>query len=312
MLLRAGDSDGARPHLLRGREAYAALVHGHLLPHRDRFVVDGIGAGCLGSAEHALGLLAALMGAHDEAAEHFDRALEAYRSIGSVVHPAAIHRARGLMLLRAGDSDGARPHLLRAREAYAALNVESRLAEIDGLVEDPPAPEDSDAVFRREGAVWRLAFRGRVTIVRHSKGLADLAVLLADPGREAHVLDLAGGAGAPAQGDLGPVLDDQAREAYRQRSRELDEAIAEGDAAAADERDALLAELSSAFGLGGRARRTGGAAERARSAVTRRIRDAIGVIEEAHPELGRHLRASVRTGAFCSYQPETEQRWLTS
>ena len=142
--------------------------------------------------------------------------------------------------------------------------------------------------------------------------MADLAVLLGSPGRETHALDLAGAPAAPAEGDLGPVLDDTARAAYRRRITELDEAIADGDEAAAEERDALLAELSSAFGLGGRARRTGAAAERARSTVTRRIREAIAAVEQAHPELGRHLRASVRTGAFCSYEPEVDQEWLTT
>lgn len=67
------------------------------------------------------------------------------------------------------------------------------------------------------------------------------------------------------------------------------------------ERDALIAELSRAFGLGGRARRLGDEQERARKAVTARVRDAVGRIEAVHPSLGAHLRASVRTGAWCSY-----------
>ena len=71
----------------------------------------------------------------------------------------------------------------------------------------------------------------------------------------------------------------------------------------------MLAELASAYGLGGRARRTGSDAERARSAATWRIRDAIKRLEKLHPALGRHLRASVRTGVFCSYQPEDEVAW---
>ena len=56
-------------------------------------------------------------------------------------------------------------------------------------------------------------------------------------------------------------------------------------------------------GLGGRERRSGSAAERARVAVTRRIRDAIKRISAEAPELGKHLDRSVRTGRFCSYQP---------
>ena len=288
---------------------YAVAVHRHLLPHAHRYVVDGIGASALGSAERYLGMLSALMGEYDEAAAHFDRALEADQRVGSAVHPAATHRARGIMLLRAGDPAAARPHLALARDAYATLGASTRVAEIDELLGGRPTPSE-DAVFIREGAVWRVTFRDRSTTVRHGKGMADLAALLAQPGRETHVLDLVGG--ATAEDDLGPVLDDHARDAYRRRITELNEAIADGDAAAVAEREALVAELSAAFGLGGRARRTGSAAERARSTVTRRIRDAIALIEQEHPELGRHLRASVRTGAFCSYQPETEQLWITT
>jgi hypothetical protein len=43
--------------------------------------------------------------------------------------------------------------------------------------------------------------------------------------------------------------------------------------------------------------------------VTRRIRDAIARTERAHPPLGRHLHASIRTGVFCSYAPERDVHW---
>jgi hypothetical protein len=45
------------------------------------------------------------------------------------------------------------------------------------------------------------------------------------------------------------------------------------------------------------------AAERARKAVTARIRDAIRRVAEAHPEFGAHLDRSVRTGTVCRYDP---------
>ena len=59
---------------------------------------------------------------------------------------------------------------------------------------------------------------------------------------------------------------------------------------ARDELDAVTAALASAFGLGGRARKAGDPAERARSAVTWRIRSALSKVEAAHPALGAHLR----------------------
>ena len=73
--------------------------------------------------------------------------------------------------------------------------------------------------------------------------------------------------------------------------------------------DALVQQLSEAFGLAGRARTTGSAAERARSAVSWRIRAAVRNLAEVHPELARHLQNAVRTGTWCSYRPETDVRW---
>ncbi len=44
-------------------------------------------------------------------------------------------------------------------------------------------------------------------------------------------------------------------------------------------------------------------------AVTARIRDVLGRIEQAHPALGAHLRASVTTGTRCSYSPPAPVGW---
>ena len=114
------------------------------------------------------------------------------------------------------------------------------------------------------------------------------------------------------------LLDETARAAYRRRIGELDQAIADaedlGHADAADrartEREAIVAELTRAYGLGGRPRRVGDPAERARTSVTWRIRDAIGRVERVHPELGAHLRNAVRTGTYCRYDPEVPPGWV--
>jgi hypothetical protein len=72
----------------------------------------------------------------------------------------------------------------------------------------------------------------------------------------------------------------------------------------------LVDELSSSVGLGGRARMSGpDPVERLRKAVTARVRDAIRRIAAVHPPLGRHLTNSVRTGTYCSYQPEHPVVW---
>jgi hypothetical protein len=172
-----------------------------------------------------------------------------------------------------------------------------------------------DAVFRRDGEVWTLAYAGHVVRLPDAKGLRDLAALLARPGRELAVHELTGGA---TTGGVGIQRADRtAIEAYRRRLADLEEE--NGEAAAmhdpvraertAAERDALLQELAAVTGLGGRARRTGSDAERMRKAVGNRIREALGRIERVHPELGRHLRLSVRTGTFCRYEPDRAVRW---
>jgi len=66
----------------------------------------------------------------------------------------------------------------------------------------------------------------------------------------------------------------------------------------------LGAELGRAVGLGGRMRRAGGAAERARSAVQRRIKNAIERIAQHAPALGALLSKTIRTGNYCVYRPE--------
>jgi pimeloyl-ACP methyl ester carboxylesterase len=186
-------------------------------------------------------------------------------------------------------------------------------------------------LFRRDGEYWTVGYRALVVTLRDTKGLRDLGRLLAEPGREVHVLDLiaegtgarpipasqAAEAGLATEGWGEPVIDQAARAHYKRRITELEaemeEAQERGDgeanAAAREERDALITELTTAYGLGGRPRRTPDPTERARKAVSRRLRHAMGRIARAHPQLGRHLAASIRTGMFCSYRPERAIVW---
>lgn len=49
--------------------------------------------------------------------------------------------------------------------------------------------------------------------------------------------------------------------------------------------------------------------ERARSAVTKRIKNAIRQIAACHPGLGYHLSTAIRTGRYCTYQPDPGRTW---
>ena len=170
-------------------------------------------------------------------------------------------------------------------------------------------------VFQKEDRLWRMTFDGMSVQLSEVKGFVDLAALLAHPGVEAHCTQLMG---SPVRvDDRELVIDEQARRAYEKRIRELQESIADAEAmndlgrrqALAEELDQLTAHLAKALGLGSRTRTVNTPVDRARSAVTWRIRSAIRKIDAAHPSLGRHLSHSVRTGTFCCYEPEKAQIW---
>jgi hypothetical protein len=164
--------------------------------------------------------------------------------------------------------------------------------------------------------LWRFSFERTAVTLPEVKGFRDLARLLAVPGKEMHCLEMMGGFGGA--GDFEPVLDHKARLAYEQRMRELrseiDAAEAMNDLARREkssaELDRLTEHLAHALGVGRRDRQLNATVERARTAVTWRIRSAIKKIEAAHPTLGRHLTNSIRTGVFCSYAPEKEIAWV--
>ncbi|MGE5291115.1 MAG: hypothetical protein ACM3ML_28735, partial [Micromonosporaceae bacterium] len=167
-----------------------------------------------------------------------------------------------------------------------------------------------EALFVAEGTLRRVVFAGREAVLPDLTGLRHVARLLAEPGREFHVLDLLG-AGLRDAGAL-PHLDAEAREAYRRRLQEVEDDLAEAEAnhdtaraeLAQRDRDYLIAELTRAVGLGGRGRGSGAPQERARTTITRSIRYALARLRDVHPELASHLDRTINTGTYCSYTPE--------
>ena len=268
----------AEAAVLTGFGDLATLLYEQLRPYAHRYCVEGIAAACTGSVAWYLALLARFLGHHRDAEGYDAQARAAHLRIGLVGDPPPL----------AGKPGGPRP--------------------VEGST-------GTSAALICEGATWAATFAGRTRRLRDSKGLRDLAALLARPEHEMHCLELIGGADVGSQ--PGPVLDQQARREYETRIRELQEDIEDARAAndpvraerAEGELDALVQQLAEAFGLSGRTRTTGSAAERARSAVGWRIRSAIRQAADPHPELARHLRNSIRTGVWCSYRPETPVEW---
>jgi hypothetical protein len=221
---------------------------------------------------------------------------------------------------------GADTMLERAKELRRRIGAGESAPQAPRVVEGT-AP--SRASLRHEGEAWAFDYEGRAVHVRDTKGVRYLATLIANPGLEIHAIDLVGGPGrgtesartaadagldvrATGAGDIGPALDPGAKDAYRRRLEELREELEEAEAWADPERatrareemDFLAQELASAVGLGGRDRKQGSTAERARVNVTRAIRSALKRIAELDTGLGRELEATVRTGTFCAYEPD--------
>ncbi|MFZ1122676.1 MAG: AAA family ATPase [Candidatus Binataceae bacterium] len=198
------------------------------------------------------------------------------------------------------------------------------------------------AIFRKEGEYWTVGRGVNAFRLKDTKGFGYLAHLLRHPAAEFHVLDLAGGIagqrdndqtrqsarGLPrgdedlekagihigSLGDAGEMLDEQAKVAYRRRLSELHEELEEakefGNVERAEqaeqEIDALTSELSRAVGLGGRNRRAASASERARQSVTKTIKAVVERIMQSDTALGDIFSRCIKTGNFCSYQPDPD------
>jgi hypothetical protein len=211
-----------------------------------------------------------------------------------------------------------------ARVAYRRVGATWWTSQLNRL---PYTPITGTAFnLRPEGAgIWRIGPEGSSVAVRETKGFAYLRTLLRNPGVPVSALALSDMlAGHPGESvdeaDRGEVIDRQALAEYRRRLAEIDEAIDNPGGGADDrrvdtlsaERDALLDQLAAATGLGGRRRRAGASAERARVAVRKAIAAAIARIEDVDTPEAALLRDTIRTGFACSYEPDATHavRWV--
>jgi len=246
----------------------AAEVYELLAPYADLPVIAGPGVVCLGSVQHALGVAALTAGRVDQAVEHLRAAVR--RNLVLQHRPAVLmSRARYAQALarRGGPDDLALAREILVVAAQEAGRLGLPLPEFgDRQPEEQPA-----ATCVRDGQQWQLRYGRRHLRLPATVGIAHLAVLLGNPGRDIPAVELAAGpaavrsTGAPAQ--------------------------------------PLLGELAAATGLGRRARTFTTDHERARLSVSKAIHRALNAVSRADPMIGEHLRRSVRTGAQCSYRP---------
>ena len=251
--------------------------------------VNGAVVAFAGPFDHTAGTLSAAVGDQDRASFLLQRSVDTSRRLGAVDW------------VRAGE------------ESLASLTENH---SVHGASASRSAADGEPATMHRTGGVWSVGWQGESGNIRHVKGLADIAHLVARPHSEVPALVLAN----PEAVDLPSsqaVIDLEALAAYRTRldhlDRELDEASANSDIGRVEllqsERDALLAEVRRSTGLGGRVRTAANdPSERARKAVSARIRDAISRVEGVAPLLAAHLDRSIRTGLRCSYDPAPDDQ----
>ena len=291
-------------------------VRSRLAPLSGRCAVLGGGVIVRGPIDLWIARLHLALGDLDQAVAGFEHARATAERLGA--RPWVVQARGGLATaLRARGSRGDAPDAEAAAQSAATEATQLGMA----LPADVPSePEIRRGQFLRDGDIWLLELDGHAVRLPDAKGLRDLHMLVANPGIDIPATTLLdpSHSGAVAVG-ADDVLDERARVAYRQRLDDLDAAIARalerGDDESAQRLDleqaAIIAELRAATGLGGRGRRLGDDAERARKAVTGRIRDSLRRLDDRHPALAGHLDASITTGSSCRYDPSETVSWRT-
>lgn len=260
-----------------GDSRHAEELYELLLPHSRQNVVFDWSIACFGSAARYLGLLAATVGHHHEAAGHFQDALELNAAMGARPFVAHVQREYARTLAtrdQPGDHEKALDLLAEALASYNEMGMEAFAAETASLLSGlgagaevigavVPRGEPSHAVrssvLRREGEYWSIVYEGDAFRLKDAKGLRYIAELIRHPGAEIYALDLVAGSGAAGPpprtgraadpslevsglGDAGALLDAKAKAAYKQRMEELREELEEAESFNDPERAAKAKE----------------------------------------------------------------------
>jgi hypothetical protein len=176
------------------------------------------------------------------------------------------------------------------------------------------------ASFTDEGEFWTIIWDRMTLRIKNSKGVRLLTVLIENPGRQFHVVDLercerkdqpTESSSRLKHSDAGPLLDASAKKAYKSRLAVLDDQVQKAqrlddiprESKIREEMALIVSELARASGLYGRNRLAISDVERARVRVTLAVKDAIEKISQRNSSIGGHLAASVRTGVVCLYYP---------
>jgi tetratricopeptide (TPR) repeat protein len=283
---------------------------------------------CVGDLNRAEGVLAVLGGNIPDAESWFASAIQTYQRYSLPFEEADTLYYWGRALNAHGDAIQARAKFDAAIEIYRQVGAGQRwIDRIEKAAADTKRASGKSSYtepnqFCRDGTHWSIIYQGKALRMKDSRGIRYLAQLLRYPQQEFHVLDLANSNASESPAMMPPVLDravsagemldPKAKAQYAQGLNDLRAELQDAErcndlgrvAKVQKEIEEITTALSASLGLGGRSRHFASNAERARVAVSKRIRAAITQIRELNPDLGRHLAASVGTGNFCSYRPD--------
>ena len=183
-----------------------------------------------------------------------------------------------------------------------------------GPIVDHKPESDTGSIAIDDDQV-KISYGNKTAFYKRTKGLIDIAVLLERSPQDIHCLELMGG-----RQDLSrsvSVLDEKSKRDYQNRILDLEGELVEAGEMNDQHRinelkseyEALMDHLSKSLGLDGKSRKVPSSADKARAAVTLRIRDSIKKIAAKNELLGAHLTNSIKTGMLCSYRPENEVEW---
>jgi DNA-binding CsgD family transcriptional regulator/tetratricopeptide (TPR) repeat protein len=143
-------------------EATAAIVYPELEPFAGANVMIGHLVGCYGAADRYLGMLATTLGEWERAEQHFERAMELNRQMGSATWLAhtAYEYAHLLLTRPSGDRDRAGALLAEAAELAERIGMTTLLSRAAALGTSAPGNALPDELSAREAQVLRLVAQG--------------------------------------------------------------------------------------------------------------------------------------------------------
>jgi len=200
-----------------------------------------------------------------------------------------------------------------------SLVSDSRTPNYDG--NRPPSELEGtlETIFRKGGGFWALSFEGKTVQIPDRLGLSYIADLLRTPQKAIEAAQLAGarvGSSKPSAVPGIPMADESAIRAVQEelatkkarlKNLQANDWARKGEIH--DEISKLEKYLGEVGTHRGQARKVAGTAQRSRTSVTNAINRAIGQISKEHPDLGRHLTKSIKTGTVLIYAPSEVPDW---